>query len=99
MRILGCEHIHHASEDDDDDDSWDRIAEAARATFPIFHRGMSGKRPPGGRQGRLGPRLWRVPGPAQWLASIDTVFISPIIEPHRKLIYGFIVKPIRELHF
>jgi len=45
MHILGCEHVHHASEDHDDE-SWDRIAEAARATFPILSRLEGKPKPP-----------------------------------------------------
>lgn len=41
MRALGYEHAHHASEDHDGE-SWARIAEAARATFPILNRSQGG---------------------------------------------------------
>lgn len=46
MHILGYEHIHHASEDHDND-SWDRIAEAAHATFPMLSRAEGKPKPRG----------------------------------------------------
>lgn len=49
MRALGYEHVHHASEDHDGE-SWARIAEAARATFPIPNRAQGGTPQP--RRGR-----------------------------------------------
>lgn len=125
MQILGYEHIHHASEDHDDD-SWDRIAEAAHATFPILSRA----------EGKPKPRDFdradwdRVFGEYQavsdaasvfaaeliaaypaakvvlvqrdfesWFASVDTVFISPVLDPRRKLLYDLVVRPVRKLHF
>lgn len=44
MHILGHQHVHHASEDHDND-SWDRIAEAARATFPTLSQAEGNPKP------------------------------------------------------
>ncbi|KAG6354332.1 hypothetical protein INS49_004937 [Diaporthe citri] len=34
-----------------------------------------------------------------WLASVDTVFISSVLDPRRKLLYDLVVRPVRKLHF
>lgn len=127
LRVLGYEHIHHASEDHDGD-SWDRIAEAARATFPILRSRAEGKPTKPRGLGRAG---WdRVFGEYQavsdaaavfapelvaayprarvvlvqrdfggWLASVDEVIITPLLDPRRKMLYDLVVRPVRELHF
>lgn len=125
MHILGYEHVHHAS-DDHDDESWDRIAEAARATFPILSR-LEGKPKPrdftrtdwdhvfGEYQAVsdiasvFAPELIAAYPNAKvvlvqrdfdsWFASVDTVFISSVLDPRRKLLYDLIVRPVRKLHF
>lgn len=74
MHILGYEHIHHASEDHDDD-SWDRIAEAAHATFPILSR-VEGKPKPRG----FDKADWdRVFGEYQALSDAAAVFAPELI--------------------
>lgn len=127
MHTLGYEHIHHASEDHDDD-SWDRIAEAARATFPILSRSEGkGKPKPRGFERAdwdrvfgeyqavsdaasvFAPELIAAYTGAKvvlvqrdfegWLASIDTVFISSVLDPRRKRMYDLVVRPVRKLHF
>ncbi|KAH8787956.1 hypothetical protein F5883DRAFT_657291 [Diaporthe sp. PMI_573] len=125
MHVLGYEHIHHASEDHDDE-SWDRITEAARATFPILS-GLECKPKPrdftradwdnvfGQYQAVsdvaavFAPELIAAyPGARVvlvqrdfegWLASVDTVFISSVLDPRRKLLYDLVVRPVRALHF
>lgn len=126
MHILGYEHVHHASEDHDDD-SWDRIAEAAHATFPILSRAAGGKPRPrafnkadwdrvfgeyqavSDAAAVFAPELIAAYPSARvvlvqrdfegWLASVDTVFISSVLDPRRKLLYDLIVRPVRKLHF
>lgn len=125
MRILGYEHIHHASEDHDDD-SWDRIAEAARATFPFLSRAEGKPKPRDFEKADwdrvfgeyqavsdaaavFAPELIAAYPRARvvlvqrdfegWLASVDTVFISSVLDPRRKLMYDLVVRPVRRLHF
>ncbi|KAL1855650.1 hypothetical protein Daus18300_011031 [Diaporthe australafricana] len=125
MQILGYEHVHHASEDHDDD-SWDRITEAAHATFPILSE-VEGKSKPRDFEKADWDRVFgefqavsdiaavfapeliaAYPGAKVvlvqrdfegWFASVDTVFISSILDPRRKLMYDLIVRPVRKLHF
>lgn len=123
MKILGYEHIHHASEDHDDA-SWDRIAEAARATFPILSRAEGKPRDfTRGDWDRVFGEFQAVSDVASvfaaeliaaypgakvvlvqrdfesWFASVDTVFISSVLDPRRKLLYDLVVRPVRRLHF
>ncbi|KAK7697250.1 hypothetical protein SLS64_013735 [Diaporthe eres] len=125
MHILGYEHVHHASEDHDDD-SWDRIAEAAHATFPILSRSEGKPKPQDFEKAEwdrvfgeyqavsdaasvFAPELITAYPAAKvilvqrdfdsWLASADTVFISSVLDPRRKLLYDLVVRPVRKLHF
>lgn len=125
MHILGYEHIHHASEDHDDA-SWDRIAEAARATFPVLSRAEGKPKPRDFTRADwdrvfgefqavtdvasvFAPELIAAYPRAKvvlvqrdfesWFASVDTVFISSVLDPRRKMLYDLVVRPVRMLHF
>lgn len=83
MHILGYEHVHHASEDHDDE-SWDRIAGAARATFPVLSRLEGKTKPPDFTR-----TDWdRVFGEYQAVSDIASVFAPELIAayPNAKVV-------------
>lgn len=77
MHILGYEHVHHASEDHDSD-SWDRIAEAAHATFPILSRPKDKPKP-----ASFGKAEWDcVFGEFQAVSDVASVFAPELISAY-----------------
>lgn len=75
MNILGYKHMHHASEDHDEH-SWDRIAEAAHATFPILSQARGGKPKPRDFEKADWDRVF---GEFQAVSDIAAVFAPELI--------------------